>query len=580
MHRLSRTSVMPIIAALSILSPISATTTFTDLDGDNLLDINELDNFNALKALQEIKIKNTALQDTTGINQLQNATSIEIHDSQIASLDNDDFYDLNKLQVFRLSNSNITSLKSGSSLFSLSNLYSLVIDSSNITTIEANTFDGLATLSYLNLYGNKINRTYAHSFQGLSNLSYLSLVDNQLSENTFAVDTLYPLASLFFLELGNNNFTTINADYFQGLTNLTSIDFSVNKLSIFDLNSFIFTPNLKYLDLAYNDISSIKHLSATSSINTFDNLKFLSLVANKLTSIDASFFQNMKNIEDVHLAFNYDLTTIAEDTFKDLKKIKTITLTNCNKLNLIDGTFNNLTTLEELDLSDTNTTHITTNTFKNLPNLETLRLGSNNIQSIESGAFKDLTAIKYLSFMDANLDILDLTDASLRNLEEFREPDQIHTAILTRLDIDQDSFDVLMLGAGSYADLNHPTNTGLADAANLTTLILNQINFADITDLSSLTSNALQDNLTTLSMQYITNLDESLLLSLIDANNLAALNTLNLTGSWSALSTDTQNQLMSWDAVATNTLIIPEPAAASLFLLLSLTALSYRSRSN
>ena len=128
-------------------------------------------------------------------------------------------------------------------------------------------------------------------------------------------------------------------------------------------------------------------------INSVGAGAFDELVRNLLTMVDQAMFRGLDNLFLLQLQDNV-ISSIAEESFKNLKKLKRL----------------------YLPLNDL--THLTTRMFKGLESVNTLSFYDNNIISVEKGTFPKLNNLKHLALSfndleeipDGMFDGLDSTD--------------------------------------------------------------------------------------------------------------------------------------------------------------------------
>ncbi|QQE10950.1 leucine-rich repeat protein [Planctomycetota bacterium] len=299
-------------------------------------------------------------------------------------------------------------------------------------------------------------------------------------------------------------------------------------------------------------------------VNEFTDATELSLADNDLTTIAPNTFSNLENLEELDLSRNFDLTSIQTDAFNGLSNLDRLGLYQSHLARLQAGVFNGLDKLDYANIAYNKITTLESNAFQGADNLTRLFLYANQISTIEDEAFANLDKLIRLSIWGNEITNLNLTDASLANLEYIQiEDNDISTVTLTRALLSQMSFSEIFYD--------------LANETILQEIILDEIDFANISDFSNLADAIEQGSDLTLSVQNAINLDEFLLLSLFDANDIDPMSTLNLTGTWDSLSADTQGYLSGWGHRDGHTLIIPEPSTA-LLLLTSLSPLAFTRR--
>lgn len=136
--------------------------------------------------------------------------------------------------------------------------------------------------------------------------------------------------------------------------------------------------------------------------------------------VNEKHFEKLHELEDLNLNEN-EIDSIAGDSFKDLKKLKVLSLSG-NRLRLInpkwfetmkklqkfsvnsnqvkhlhEGTFGKLTNLHQIDLSYNKLSSLEKNLFNNNSKLQDIKLNNNNLEIIPSTTFDRLNRIKFVA---------------------------------------------------------------------------------------------------------------------------------------------------------------------------------------
>ena len=165
----------------------------------------------------------------------------------------------------------------------------------------------MVALRTLNLSNNQISSIEANTFKELVNLNELWLNGNQLTliENLFQ-----GLVSLTWLDLSRNKLESIEQNAFNDLTNLFTLNLSNNKINSIDVKSFIHLNNLNDLWLQDNQIKAID----VKMFKDLLNLNWLDLSHNLLNESDKT---NLKES-----LINLDVLNIQEDATEKRKRDK------------------------------------------------------------------------------------------------------------------------------------------------------------------------------------------------------------------------------------------------------------------
>ncbi|KAM9098986.1 leucine-rich repeats and immunoglobulin-like domains protein 1 [Sarcophilus harrisii] len=115
----------------------------------------------------------------------------------------------------------------------------------------------------------------------------------------------------------------------------------------------------------------------------------LNLSNNKLTEIDPAAFENLVNLQEVHL--NNNELTIIPSLGAASPRISSLYLQH-NKIRSVDGSqLKAYVSLQILDLSSNNITEVRSTCFPHGLHIKELHLGSNRISTLEPGAFDSLS---------------------------------------------------------------------------------------------------------------------------------------------------------------------------------------------
>ncbi len=137
-------------------------------------------------------------------------------------------------------NPDLTSVAAG--ITNLNNLYGLEFQSTGITSLNANAFNGLSDLYFLSFEGNEIATVDEDAFDGLSAVQILFLNDNEIESLDSGV--LSDMTALRQVLLNDNEMLSLPSGLFAGLTNLDTIQLDSNPGSPFQIGvSVVDDPN-------------------------------------------------------------------------------------------------------------------------------------------------------------------------------------------------------------------------------------------------------------------------------------------------------------------------------------------------
>ena len=245
---------------------------------------------------------------------LNNLVRLDLTDNQLKSLPNGLFsyqnglHSLKQLFLQRNQLSQIDTIFAGNST-----MVHLSLAENKIASLHENSFFGLSKLEWLDLRSNQLTALPRNVFsiqKGLRSLKKVNLVANEFSEinaNFISGSTLEEL------KLSLNRISRVHQDAFSGLNNLTIISFQRNHLESLPRNLFSLHKGLKEVDLSFNWFTEIH-----ANFLTSQSLVYLSLEDNVISRIDANAFPVEANplLADLSLAFN-QIESIPKKVFEN-----------------------------------------------------------------------------------------------------------------------------------------------------------------------------------------------------------------------------------------------------------------------
>ncbi|XP_063218736.1 uncharacterized protein LOC134528998 [Bacillus rossius redtenbacheri] len=211
-------------------------------------------------------------------------------------------------------------------------------------------------LTSLSLSHNSIVRVDKFAFQNLTNLTELDLSYNQLTSDqltadvfkgTYAPSEYQPLQAMRVLKLGNNALHMLHSDLFVHLPELEVLLLEKNEFYVLDhvtVMALSSLPNLKVLDLSYNDMRTFPD----TLLHSTRLLARLSLEGNQLTRVPQGL-ANSHRLEHLSLSDNPIQAIDADTGFPWLPYLKSLQLSYMGQLERIGaGGLSRLTGLEEL----------------------------------------------------------------------------------------------------------------------------------------------------------------------------------------------------------------------------------------
>uniref|UniRef100_A0A8C6HS87 Toll-like receptor 8 n=1 Tax=Mus spicilegus TaxID=10103 RepID=A0A8C6HS87_MUSSI len=417
------------------------------------------------KYVTNIDLSDNAITHITkeSFQKLQNLTKIDLNHNAKQQHPNENKNGMNITEGALLSLRNLTVLLlEGNQLYTIpaglpESLKELSLIQNNIFQVTKNNTFGLRNLERLYLGWNcyfKCNQTFKvedGAFKNLIHLKVLSLSFN----NLFYVPPKLP-SSLRKLFLSNAKIMNITQEDFKGLENLTLLDLSGNCPRCYNA-PFPCTP--------CKENSSIHiHPLAFQSLT---QLLYLNLSSTSLRTIPSTWFDNLSNLKELHLEFNYLVQEIASGAF--LTKLPSLQILDLSfnfqykeylQFISISSNFSKLRSLKKLHLRGYVFRELKKEHFEHLqtlPNLATINLGINFIEKIDFKAFRDFPKLDVI-YLSGNriASVLDGTDySSWRN--RLRKP----------LSTDDDEFDPHVNFYHSTKPLIKPQCTAYGKALDL-----------------------------------------------------------------------------------------------------------------
>ena len=191
----------------------------------------------------------TPLNERTGkvknaiLNKLGLTDPAAVNDAHLASIRN-----------LNISDSNIRSLNADD-FDGLSALRNINLELNDIRNLPADIFDGLSELRKIDLRSNDIQNPPADVFDGLSAVTEIDLAQNAIT--SLPEDVFDGLSKLSILYLTNNRLTSLPADVFDGLSKLSRIDLDKNRLTSLPADVFDGLSKLRNIGLRFNDLTSL-----------------------------------------------------------------------------------------------------------------------------------------------------------------------------------------------------------------------------------------------------------------------------------------------------------------------------------
>ena len=299
----------------------------------------------------------------------------------------------------------------------------LYVNDQMLREISADQFSCIRKLVFLDLRNNLISRIEEGALNGLTLLTTLLLSGNQLS----SLPSLGSLTNLKIIEAKINLFTEMPLVFpltnryvqinfgFNALRDPVVMPFSAHNLLLPGCSISTLLPTffphgkrVRNLDLSFNKLTTLKHLSHLSNVLTLD------LSHNDLTVIES--LDNFKRVLYIGLQVNR-IRTIESDAFVELQQLDDLDMSK-NRIRNISA-IRDMPSLTEIVLSHNFIVTISGNALCNLPKLRILDLRWNRLTLIPEIHLPNLQSflINY-NFVHSNLSLNhNPFNATLLNLE-------------------------------------------------------------------------------------------------------------------------------------------------------------------
>ena len=318
------------------------------------------------------------------------ATCADITENELASIEGPlnvapsalkpgDFDGLNSLTELEITGQHLTVLKSD--IFSgLVNLETLEVKSPSLSTIHSGAFKGLAKIKALRLQGNNIRAVPRETFQGLGNLEILRLYGDGIKS----------------LPIG----------LFSGLERLRALDLHIGGVENLTHGVMAGMPNLRALHFR-NEATEALESGAFSGLG---NLQALYLEGSGITKMGSDAFAGLHNLRQLHLNDN-QITSLPQGVFRHLTSLTHLHLHDNALETFPSGTFDGLGRLRELYLHDNNFARLPADIFQGVDSLEIIHLDQNKLTEVPNELVQGLTELRELTFY-AN-ELTDVSDLDL-----------------------------------------------------------------------------------------------------------------------------------------------------------------------
>nr|ATW00982.1 toll-like receptor 7 [Desmodus rotundus] len=341
---------------------------------------------------------------------------LDLYNNMIAEIQQDDFKNLNQLQILDLSGN-------------CPRCYNVPFpctpcENNSPLQIHINAFDALTELQVLRLHSNSLQSVPERWFKNLNKLKELDLSQNFLAREIGEAKFLHHLHNLVQLDLSFNFELQVYraqmklSDAFSSLKHLRVLrikGYVFKELEFLNLSPLLSLPNLEVLDLGTNFIK----IANLSIFEKFKTLKVIDLSVNKISpSGDSSEVGSCSNTRTSVGAHGFQFFE-ALHYFRYDEYARSCRFKNKETPSFLSFNEECYQYGETLDLSRNSIFFIRSSDFQHLSFLKCLNLSGNSVsQALNGSEFQPLVELKYLDFSNNRLDLLYSTAfEGLRNLE-------------------------------------------------------------------------------------------------------------------------------------------------------------------
>jgi Leucine-rich repeat (LRR) protein len=266
--------------------------------------------FKASEMLEEADFSFNQISELNHSNTFKkNAALVKLHlnNNMIHAVAKKSIMKLTQLEELYLNNNRLSSLKS-KLLSKQTKLKKLDISYNNLAKVSSTAFSKMADLRIVKLNNNKIEYLTKKTFQLNVNLEEIDLSYNkigyqndrslgQIKQNKLIHRQAFENnANVKKLHLNNNYINDLKSETFNGMTSLVEINLDHNQIEEIDANLFAKNPNLKFVFMRYNGITSVPSFDANKE------LKIAYLSHNAITQVTG--LNNLEHLKRIDLGDN------------------------------------------------------------------------------------------------------------------------------------------------------------------------------------------------------------------------------------------------------------------------------------
>jgi Leucine-rich repeat (LRR) protein len=246
----------------------------------------------------------------------------------------------------------------------------------------------------------RIEQISEASFQHCASLQFVFIMENLLRvipDNTFANSP-----NMVYLSVNLNRITTIGPNAFRG-TRISDLDLANNRIEVFDPRTYeAINITLTALDFLNNRLRGFPY----AAFEQVANIRVLTLNGNPLTNLPFEFLYPLWDLEILSMA-HCQLTELHHTWFFNSINLQQLYVNDNLLPEFQDGVFHNMTSLELVYFQENQITDLRSISFgMSIPTLRVLRGDDNTINAIEASLIEDAVGLEYL-LLNNNLCVSD-----------------------------------------------------------------------------------------------------------------------------------------------------------------------------
>lgn len=319
----------------------------------------------------------------------------------------------------------------------------LSVKNSHLITINEEAFNGLDSLTELNLSYNKLSLIKTENFVKLTKLLKLDLSHNKIEFIESAA--FRSLINLIELRLNHNLLIKLSSKFFStndGLKIITLHNNSLNQIASnfleisFDHLELLDFSNNLCIDSKFPETSLVEFkenfiVNCTLEIefecrfevelDYFCHAKNVDIESRnvKIKNVKGDHKLNLTNLDVTFLkVINQSMRVLPQNLSKFFPNLKSVWIEN-SKLNVLESeSFKGFSEIEELIIKSNFFKKIGDETFDNLVKIQIINLSFNSIEKLSEKAFEKLTSLKSLNLSHNKLTVLKVEIIPAKNVIE------------------------------------------------------------------------------------------------------------------------------------------------------------------